>query len=370
MAGTSFERTTPTAMSKVDVVVVSYNSRSRLLACVEPLCRLENVNVIVVDNASRDGSLEALANLPVTAIGLDRNDGFAAGCNVGWRAGNAPFVLFLNPDATLEEPSLRRLMSVLEDDAGVGAVAPRIMEPDGSFAFSRRRFPGLRLTFAQALFLHRVFPLAEWSDEVIRDVPSYSHSGPVDWVPGACFLVRRALLEELAGFDEEFFLYREDTDLCLRIWRAGHEVRYEAGAVAVHEGGASSPRTAVYPLLAASRILYARKHSSRLEALLDRIGIMLGALSHSVISQGGWHVRCGHVRALKVAALPAQVGRYVNSPRRERPVVVFQGSAVSEKPSSSEMEEAPQGEDTLVGSPSGRARGALHAIASIFLFRS
>src|SRR5262249_3794821 len=98
----------------VDVVVVSYNSREQLRGCVQPLASVPGVAVVVVDNASQDGSATALGDLPVRVIPLDHNGGFAHGCNVGWRAGNAEYVLFLNPDARLDEESLARLAGVLD----------------------------------------------------------------------------------------------------------------------------------------------------------------------------------------------------------------------------------------------------------------
>jgi N-acetylglucosaminyl-diphospho-decaprenol L-rhamnosyltransferase len=290
----------------VDVVIVSYNSRERLRECVEPLASLQEVNVIVVDNASADGSLDIVADLPITRIPLTSNGGFAHGCNVGWRAGLAEFVLFLNPDARIEIDSLRRLVGVFEEDESVGLVAPGILGPDGSLDYSLRRFPRLRSTYAQAIFLHRVFPRSEWSDEVVRDASAYSRAGTPEWVSGACMLVRRTALEALEGFDERFFLYCEDADLCRRLWDIGSTVRFEPAAVARHEGGTSAPRSALLPVHARSRILYASKHFSRPRAFLDRLGVGLGAASHVVASQGGVAHRGGHLRSLKAALAPLE----------------------------------------------------------------
>jgi N-acetylglucosaminyl-diphospho-decaprenol L-rhamnosyltransferase len=286
----------------VDVVVVSFNSRSRLRGCVEPLLGIEGVRITVVDNASPDRSLEALEGLSVDSVQLERNGGFAHGCNVGWRGGQAKFVLFLNPDARIDPESLRTLYNVLEGNPGVGAVAPRILHVDGTLDFSQRRFPRLRSTYAQALFLHRVLPRAAWTDEVDRRPEVYASAQSPDWVSGACFLMPRTVLEALGGLDEAFFLYCEDTDLCRRVWDAGYKVRYEPAAVVVHEGGASAPRPSLLPVLAASRLRYAAKHESRTTAALERVGIGLGAVTHALISRGGRQARGGHVDALRVVA--------------------------------------------------------------------
>ena len=296
-------------MAMTDVVVVSYNSRTHLRDSVVRLVDLPDVNVIVVDNASTDGSLETVSDLSVTAVPRATNAGFAAGCNEGWRAGEAPYVLFLNPDATLDERSLSTLVSALQADESLGAVAPRIEHPDGSLAWSQRRFPRLRSTYAQALFLHRVFPREPWADEMIREASAYDRSRVPEWVSGACMLVRRTALEALEGWDEGFFLYCEDIDLCRRLHDLGYGIRYEPAARTIHEGGASASRAATLPLLAISRVRYAKKHRSRPYAALERLGVALGSLTHVVVSRGGLADRAAHGRAL-IAALSPRTGAW------------------------------------------------------------
>jgi N-acetylglucosaminyl-diphospho-decaprenol L-rhamnosyltransferase len=285
----------------VDVVVVSYNSRETLRDCVAPLAHEPDLHVIIVDNASADASLETVADLPVAAIQQAENQGFAVGCNVGWRAGRASYVLFLNPDAQIEPASMELLVEVLERDPTIGLVAPQILDACGRLEFSQRRFPRLRSTYSQSLFLHRLFRRAAWADEVVRDPEAYARSRPADWVSGASLLVRRQLLEELNGWDEGFFMYCEDVDLCKRIWETGYEVRFEPGARVKHLGGRSAPRTSLLPTLAASRIRYALKHSGSSRALLERLGIALGALTHFLAGRGGSRAKAGHARALSLA---------------------------------------------------------------------
>jgi N-acetylglucosaminyl-diphospho-decaprenol L-rhamnosyltransferase len=286
----------------VDVVVVSYNSADELRGTVEALTHETDVNVIVVDNASTDDSLATIADLPVTSIALEHNRGFAHGCNAGYRAGTAPYVLLLNPDAEMLPRSLSRLVDALADLPTTGALAPRIVDAGGGIDFSLRRFPRLRSTYAQALFLHRLFPHATWTDEVIRDRTAYERAGAHDWVSGACILLRRQALDELGGLDDGFFMYCEDIDLCRRLQDAGWDVRFEPSAEVRHEGGASAPRASLLPVLAASRIRYAEKHRSRLAALAERIGIALGSLTHLAVSRGGAAARLGHARAFARAA--------------------------------------------------------------------
>jgi N-acetylglucosaminyl-diphospho-decaprenol L-rhamnosyltransferase len=285
----------------VDVVVVSYNSREQLRGCVQPLASVPGVAVVVVDNASQDGSAAALADLPVRVIPLEHNGGFAHGCNVGWRAGNSKYVLFLNPDARLDAESLARLAEVLDRSESVGIVGPRIMARDGALDFSQRCFPRLRSTFAHALFLNRAFPRAQWASELVREPTAYERAGSPEWISGACMLVRRSLLERLGGWDEEFFLYCEDKDLCFAARAAGYDIRFDPSATAVHQGGASSDST-LMPVLAASRIRYAQKHRGRTVAWLERVGVGLTALTHIVVTRGGMTVRSGHAASLRAVA--------------------------------------------------------------------
>jgi hypothetical protein len=284
---------------KVDVVVVSFNSRDRLRACVEPLTDLDWIDVYVADNASEDESLEVVADLPVTALPQPDNRGFSHGCNVGAAAGSSPFLLFLNPDASIGPDSIRLLVEDLETHERAGIVAPKIISDDGTLHHSLRRFPRLRSTYAQALFLHRLAPRALWADEVIRRDEWYERTGIQEWVSGACLLVRRDLYERLGGFDEGFFLYCEDVDLCLRARAAGFDVRYQPAAIARHEGGASAPRWSLLAIAMESKLHYARKHRSRPAAALERLGLTLGALVRVALGQGGKASRSGYARALR-----------------------------------------------------------------------
>ncbi|MFL5920407.1 MAG: glycosyltransferase family 2 protein [Gaiellaceae bacterium] len=291
----------------VDVVVVTYNSGRHVRACLEPLIGVPWVRIVVVDNASADDSVDVVSALGVTCLTESHNHGFAVASNIGWRAGTGDYVLFLNPDARIEIEDLARLKQVLDDDVNVGIAAPRFFYSDGAPAHYLRRFPQLRSTYARALFLHRILPRAA-SDEVIRDSAAYAASGPQDWVPGACLLVRRSLLETLDGFDEGFFMYCEDKDLCKRAQDAGSCVWYEASAACVHEGQASAPRTSLVPVLAASRVRYLEKHARRPAATAHRLGLALDALTRVVLARGGIESRAAHARALAAIAGSSRYG--------------------------------------------------------------
>jgi N-acetylglucosaminyl-diphospho-decaprenol L-rhamnosyltransferase len=286
----------------VDIVVVAYHSSDCLRSCIEPLVGLPGVVPIVVDNACPEQSYQVVEGFAgVRVVHMPVNGGFAYGCNGGWRAGESAHVLLLNPDAVLLPADLARLAAELDADLGMGVVGPRTLDEEGHVDWTIRRFPSLVSTYAQALFLHRLAPRARWVDEVVRESEAYERPSDVDWLSGSCLLVRRTALEAIGGLDEEFFFYSEDIDLCRRVQEvAGLSVHFCPGAVCVHAGGVSRPRAQLLPMLASSRLRYARRHRGRVAATLERIGIGLGEALRAVVGRGDMTYRRGHRRALAV----------------------------------------------------------------------
>ena len=193
------------------------------------------------------------------------NGGFSHGCNTGWRAGQRA----LRPVPESRCSHRRRLPrraggECWSSTPDVGAVAPRIVHADGTLGLLAAAVSApavdvcARRSSCTGSFRPRRGPTS-WS----ATLQAYAAPQPPDWVSGACILVRRRVLEELDGFDEGFFMYCEDIDLCRRLAAAGHGLAYEPRAVVAHEGGASAPRASLLPVLAASRIRYATKHRSR-----------------------------------------------------------------------------------------------------------
>lgn len=242
---------------RLDVVVVAYRSGAHLRRCVEPLCGHDDIRVFVVDNACPDNSPATVADLQLTTVVMRRNAGFGAGCNAGLRLGDAPAVLFLNPDAQLDADGARALAAHL-DRVSTGAVGPRIVGDDGVLHRSVRRDPRLRSAFGEALFLHRLLPRAQWTTELVRDPTA----GDAEWISGAALCARREALDAIGGFDERFFLYSEDTDLCVRLRRAGYRIAYTPDVTATHVGGHSAPAPRQERAKLQARLLYARLHES------------------------------------------------------------------------------------------------------------
>lgn len=232
----------------VSVVVVNYNSGSALASTLASLPEgLEEVEweAVVVDNASVDGSERAAeGDARVSLVRQEANVGFGAGVNLGTAATSAPFVLVLNPDCRLRPGMGRLLLDELQNHSTCAVIGPTIFDPAGTVQESARGDPDMLTgVFGRTSVLSRYFPrlAAVRRNLVSSALANSAHlSHCVDWVSGACMLVRRDGLASVDGFDEGYFLYWEDADLCRRLRNAGWETRYMTGAAAVHDVGQSS----------------------------------------------------------------------------------------------------------------------------------
>ncbi|HZQ26813.1 MAG TPA: glycosyltransferase family 2 protein [Acidimicrobiales bacterium] len=225
----------------VSAVVVNYNAGDHLRDCVRSL-RADGVgDVVVADNASRDRSLDGLDS-DVVVVHTGANLGFGTGANRGAAraAATSDALLICNPDLVVEPGSVKSLAAALERDPGLGLVAPRIENTDGTTYPSPRIFPGLFDAVGHA-FVGFFKPDNRFTRRYrMLGVDRSQASASVDWVSGSCFLVRRSAWEQLGGFDESYFMYAEDVDLCWRAHRAGWRVGFEPEARVVHVQGVSA----------------------------------------------------------------------------------------------------------------------------------
>jgi N-acetylglucosaminyl-diphospho-decaprenol L-rhamnosyltransferase len=231
------------AVPPVSAVVVNYNARDYLLECVRSLRAVGLDDVVVVDNASADGSRAALAAADPEAriVATGANLGYGTAANRGAAAAAGRTLLVCNSDVVLEPGAVKALLARLEEEAGagVGLVGPRIENPDGSLYPSPRRFPDMAVAAGHA-FLGLVAPRNRFTRRYRMLDWDHSTTRSVDWVSGACFLARREAWDAVGGFDEAYFMYVEDVDLCWRARRVGWDVVFEPGARVVHAQGVSS----------------------------------------------------------------------------------------------------------------------------------
>ncbi len=274
--------TTPPTLA---IVTVNWNAGLQLRACLASIAAASRSgfalsDVVVVDNASADGSADHLesADLPLRVVRNDDNRGFAAACNQGVAAldPEPDYLLFLNPDTRLQTDSLCAAVAFMEH-AGhqrYTVYGCRMVDESGRTARSCSRFPGAGTFVQKMLGLDHLLPqvfhglhLVEFDHESDRDV---------DHVIGAFYFVRASRFRTLGGFDERFFVYLEDLDFSLRVHGCGERIRYSAASSIVHKGGGTSERIPAARLAYAldSRLRYCDKHCSRTAAALVRLGTL------------------------------------------------------------------------------------------------
>jgi N-acetylglucosaminyl-diphospho-decaprenol L-rhamnosyltransferase len=267
------------AVAGLDVIVVAYRCRDHLRRCLASVERHApaGTHVWVVDNDSRDGTVKMVhGEFPsVTLIESGENAGFARATNRGIVAGSAPYVLALNPDTELRENTLITLLELMEEHPEIGIAGPRLEQPDGTFDHaSRRSFPTVLGALGHFTGVGRRFergPLAQYrAPEVER--------GPVDAVNGAFMLIRRAALEQVGLFDEGYWMYMEDLDLCFRFKEAEWITWYEPSASAVHLKGGSAGRRSPRLVLAfhSGMWRFYRRHGAPRRPMLVNVAVALG----------------------------------------------------------------------------------------------
>jgi hypothetical protein len=268
----------------MDIIIVNWNSGGQLRDCLESIVSTRRDGfklnqVVVVDNASSDGSADGLEDLglPLTALRNTVNRGFAAACNQGAKRSRADYLLFLNPDTYVNEDSLAKPLIFMEKtfSQNIGIVGIQLLDDDGKIARTCARFPTPGRFFSKMLGLDRLFPhvfpshfMSEWDHRDSREV---------DHVMGAFFLIRHSIFEELTGFDEQFFVYFEDLDFSLRARQAGWRSFYFADANAHHKGGGTSEKAKAMRLCYSlqSRVWYGYKHFDWWPATCLMVGTLL-----------------------------------------------------------------------------------------------
>jgi GT2 family glycosyltransferase len=230
--------------TSISVVIVSYNSQEPLRDCLASIESEPWEKVMVVDNLSSDGSADMVSrNFPwVNLIVCQRNDGYGAAANLAIARCLSKYVLLLNCDTVLQPGVLQALSDYLDRHPQVAVVGPQLVNPDGTRQVSCFEFPTPLETLLRETSLPRLikrpakFPFAEPLDESTQSAQA------VPWVLGAALAIRRVAFEALAGFDESFFMYFEEVDLCYRLSRTGWQTHFVPEVFVMHVGGASTKR--------------------------------------------------------------------------------------------------------------------------------
>ena len=275
----------------VSAVIVNWNSGAALRECLDCLvdrtaCRF--LNIVVVDNASSDGSQSAAQRFPgVVLVQNDENRGFASGVNQGLAVARGDVVLVLNPDVVLTPSTVPALVEFVTRRADVAVVGPKLVNPDGSVQGSARRAPSAWTgLFGRSTPLTKLMPNNPFSR---RELPGLWNGGrepvEVDWLAGACLLVRREAVNQVGVMDERFFLFFEDADWCIRFRQAGWKVYYCPEAEAMHTVGQSRRRRRLRSTMDLHRSAYyfMRKHHFRSRWHPATPVLMIGLLMHFLV---------------------------------------------------------------------------------------
>lgn len=271
------------ALPKVSVIIVSFNTRELLRACLRRLIDTTQdlaIEVIVVDNASHDQSADMVA-VDFHAVHLIRstqNLGFAAANNLGFQHANGEYILLLNPDALVEAGTLSRALQYMQENPHVGMGGGQLVDQHGRQQPSGRLFPSLLNEALVLSGLAAKFPNSRFFGRFDRTWDKSDRAVNVDWIPGAFAMIRKSALNQVGGFDERFFLYYEEVDLCRRLRHAGWHIQYWPNVLIQHTGGESSKTLTKHDFSSSgsqltlwrmrSELLYYRKHHGILTTLL------------------------------------------------------------------------------------------------------
>ena len=237
--------------NEIDLSIIIVNWKvvalvAKLLDSIAQETRGVTVEIIIVDNDSRDGLDMVVRSfgarnpyLPVTLVQNERNLGFAAGCNRGIYRSRGRYVALLNPDTQVVDGALQKMVAWLDAQPGVGVAGPRLLNENGSVQPSVRRLPLLADQILVMLKLHHLAPKLPPLRRYLHEGFDYSRAADVEQVMGAAFFIRRECLEAVGPLDERFFTWFEEVDYCRRALQAGWRVTYAPVASIVHLGGAS-----------------------------------------------------------------------------------------------------------------------------------
>ena len=272
--------------SRVAVVMITHNRAEETLRSLAELARLpEQPRIVVVDNASTDGSAEAISSgYPlVKLIRCSENLGFARANNRAATRTAGKYWLLLNPDTLVFPGAIDRLLQYMAGHPYVAAVGPRLVNPDGSDQLSIWRRPTLFREWWRLFHLDRLYPLSGYPSSTLTS----QRARRVDILHGACLLLRADVVRTIGLFDEDYFMYSEEIDLCDRLGRAGWELHWVPEAVVTHKGGQSTRQVAdsMFIELYRNKTKFFRKRRGRLAALLYKLILLQAALARYLTGQ-------------------------------------------------------------------------------------
>lgn len=299
-------------MCDISFIIVSWNVRELLKRALQAMLddtRAERIEIIVVDNASRDGTVEMLReNFPnARVIANAENVGFTRGNNQALQIAQGRYLFLVNPDTEIQRGAARALIEFMDASANarVGIVGPQLVYPDGAIQSSRRRFPKFSTALFESTKLEQWFPRNRLiTDYRLLNTDNYQ-TQDVDWVVGAALFARRAVYEQIGGLDERFFMYSEELDWCKRTKDAGWRVVYFPNARVLHHEAKSSDQVRAQRdiYFHSSKVRYFKKHRGNFQGELLRYFLLSTFAYQWCEETAKWLV--GHKKELRAERMKA-----------------------------------------------------------------
>ncbi|MDD2807742.1 MAG: glycosyltransferase family 2 protein [Patescibacteria group bacterium] len=244
----------------LSIVILNYKQQGLVKQCIRGIVTARpqlSYELIVVDNNSGDNCLEMVKSMfdprvindpnqpklplpeslsipKIVTIDAKSNGGFAVGNNIGISAAAGKYVMILNPDIAVVPGAIETMFKYMEQNENVGILGPKLTNPDGSVQYSCRRFPNFLTPLFRRTILGNLTMARKWVGSYLMQDFDHHKTREVDWLFGACLFIRKSVLEKVGSFDENFFMYFEDLDLCRRVWEAGFKVVYVVNTEMVH----------------------------------------------------------------------------------------------------------------------------------------
>jgi GT2 family glycosyltransferase len=300
-------------MPILSILIVSYNTCDLTLACldsVQEAAQKIDYEVILVDNASSDGSVEKIkGKYPwVRLIANPENTGYSKANNLGMQMAKGDIWVLLNPDTIVDRDVFQHILNGFSQHPEAGALAPQLTNHDGTLQPSWGKFASAWTEFFFQSFLFKLLPAPFPVGRRVHPLqaPAYRRAHPVDWASGACLAVRRRVIEKTGGFDENIFMYGEDMELCWRIKESGHEIWFWPDARVAHLGNVSSKSdySSWIQRYTKGNLDFIQGHSAANGEKMAACFILLGSLLRRII----WFFLGWVLPSVKIQALQRQTG--------------------------------------------------------------
>lgn len=253
----------------LSIIIVNYNASIYLFECIDSIFKyLSNINyeIIVIDNASTDDSLEKIRGLNCTIVKLQENVGFVKANNIGANIANGKYLYFLNPDTILLDGNVSVLLNFIEENSDIGVIAPKVLNPNLSIQFTCRKEPTIRRLFFYLFGFSKLFKRINFFVDYKMELEDFNEILYPDWVSGCAIIIKKELFQSANGFDEDLFMYWEDVSLCKSIRLKGYKIVFNPEHSIIHYGGISSSNVKLFSSFMdiKSRFVYFKKHTSTL----------------------------------------------------------------------------------------------------------